>query len=251
MVHASRGFLNPPGDQVRSEPAILAGIAKATLGTKSTVDWDALAGNYDLIRNGIEAVFPEFEAYNDSIRRPGGFQLPNAAAMRVWNTPSGKANFAIFPGLEEDAVTANPDVLRMASLRAHDQYNTTIYGLNDRYRGVFGRRDVLFINPKELARLGFAEGDVVDVATALEHARAGRIVQGLTLVSYNLPDGCCASYYPESQPLIALEHRDPECLTPSYKSIPVTISKAKATLTGERAIVRDGIVGLPHVSTAE
>ena len=250
MVHASRGFLNPPGDQVRSEPAILAGIAKATLGARSTVDWDALAGNYDLIRNGIEAVFPEFEAYNDRIKRPGGFQLPNSAAMRVWKTSTGKANFAIFPGLEEDATTNDPDVLRMASLRAHDQYNTTIYGLNDRYRGVFGRRDVLFVNPKELARLGLAEGDVVDVATALDHARADRIVQGLTLVSYNLPDGCCASYYPESQPLVALEHRDPECLTPSYKSIPVKISRAKATLTGERAIVRDGIVGLSLATQA-
>jgi len=108
---------------------------------------------------------------------------------------------------------------------------------------VFGRRDVLFINPAELERLGFAEGDVVDVATALTYARPDRVVQGLMLVSYNLPDGCCASYYPESQPLVALEHRDPDCLTPSYKSIPVKISRAKQALMADLAIKRDGIAG--------
>ncbi|MGM4902771.1 FdhF/YdeP family oxidoreductase [Tardiphaga sp. 866_E4_N2_1] len=245
MVHASRGFLNPPSGHVRSEPAIIAGIAKATLGVKSAVDWDALAGDYQLIRMAIESVFPEFEAYNDRIQTPGGFQLPNAAAMRVWKTPNGKANFAIFAGLEEDAVTSDANVLRMTSLRAHDQYNTTIYGLNDRYRGIFGRRDVLLISPDELARLGFTEGELVDVATALDHARSDRVVQGLTLVCYDLPDGCCASYYPESQPLVALEHRDADCLTPSYKSIPVTISRAKAAESAVRSIVRDGVVGRP------
>jgi molybdopterin-dependent oxidoreductase alpha subunit len=243
MVHASRGFLNPPSDEVRSETAIVAAIAKATLREKSVVDWDALAGNYDLIRDAIEAVFPDFEGYNDRIRKPGGFQLPNSAAMRIWNTTSGKANFVIFQGLEEDATASDRDVLRLTSLRAHDQYNTTIYGLNDRYRGVFGRRDVLFINPDELSRLGFVEGDVVDVATALDHARDDRVIQGLTLVSYNLPSGCCASYYPEIQPLVALEYCDPDCLTPSYKSIPVRIVAAGSSLGAERSIGRDGIIG--------
>lgn len=243
MVHASRGFLDPPSDQLKSEPAIIAGIAKATLGQLSVVDWDALAGDYALIRNGIEAIFPDFKGYNDRIKQPGGFQLPNTAAMRIWKTPTGKANFAIFSGLDEDDVAADPDVLRLMSLRAHDQYNTTIYGLNDRYRGVFGRRDVLFINDREMSRLGFAEGDVVDVATALDCARADRVIQGLTVVSYNLPDRCCASYYPETQPLIALEHHDPDCLTPSYKSIPVRITAAAAQIDGDRAIARDGVVG--------
>ncbi|RYX89205.1 MAG: FdhF/YdeP family oxidoreductase [Bradyrhizobiaceae bacterium] len=245
MVHASRGFLNPPSDQLKSEPAIIAGVAKATLCQRSVVDWDALAGDYALIRNGIEAIFPDFVGYNDRIKQPGGFQLPNTAAMRIWKTPTGKANFAIFSGLDEDDVAADPDVLRLMSLRAHDQYNTTIYGLNDRYRGVFGRRDVLFINDREMSRLGFAEGDVVDVATALDCARADRVIQGLTVVSYNLPDRCCASYYPETQPLIALEHHDPDCLTPSYKSIPVRITAAAAQIDGDRAIARDGVVGRP------
>jgi anaerobic selenocysteine-containing dehydrogenase len=168
--------------------------------------------------------------------------------MRIWNTPNGKANFAVFPGVEEDETSNDPTVLRLASMRAHDQYNTTVYGLNDRYRGVFGRRDVLFINPKEMKRLGFEEGDLVDVATALEHARADRIIQGLTLVSYNLPDGCCGSYYPEVQPLVALEHRDPECLTPSYKSIPVKITRAEKQINSDRFIDKDGVVGRPSAT---
>ena len=243
MVHASRGFLAPPSDTVLSEPAIIAGIAKATLGARSPVDWDAFAGDYSLIRNDIEKVFPDFEAYNDRIRQPGGFQLPNSAAMRVWKTASGKANFLVFPGLEEDLAGDDPDVLRLTTLRSHDQYNTTIYGLDDRYRGVFGRRDVLFMNDTDMARLGFAEGDVVDVATALDHARADRVVQALTVVRYDLPDGCCASYYPETQPLIALEHVDPDSLTPSYKSVPVRVQVAQPLNAAESGVGRQGVVG--------
>ncbi len=164
--------------------------------------------------------------------------------MRVWKTVTGKANFLAFPGLEEDAVSDDPEVLRLTTVRAHDQYNTTIYGLNDRYRSVFGRRDVLFIGPADLARLGFEEGDVVDVETALEHARADRVVQGADPGQPRLPDGCCASYYPEAQALIALEAFDPLSLTPSYKSVPVRLRRAGAAELSDRAVVREGIVGL-------
>jgi molybdopterin-dependent oxidoreductase alpha subunit len=251
MVHASRGFLAPPSDRVRSEPWIVAGLAKATLGAKAGIDWDAYAGDYDLIRDKIEAVFPDFADYNRRIREPGGFHLPNAAAQRIWNTPNGKANFLIAPGLEEDGTTADPTVLRLTTLRAHDQYNTTVYSLDDRYRGVFGRRDILFMNAREIARLGHAEGDVVDVATALDHARPDRIVQGLTIVRYDLPDGCCASYYPETQGLIALEDHDPKSLTPSYKSVPVHIRAPRSATAGDRGVERAGVVGrAPRGSTA-
>ncbi|MEO7432064.1 MAG: FdhF/YdeP family oxidoreductase, partial [Dokdonella sp.] len=244
MVHASSGFLKPPSDQVRSEPAIVAGLAKATLGARSMVDWDALVGDYGLIRDRIEAVFPDFEAFNDRIRQPGGFQLPNSAQQRIWKTDSGKANFIVFRELEDDRASADADVLLLTTLRSHDQYNTTIYGLDDRYRGVFGRRDVLFVNEKDLARLGFTEGDVVDVATALEHAHEDRVVRALTLVAYDLPDGCCASYYPETQPLVALEHCDPDSLTPSYKSIPVRLRACSHSASGELAVGREGLVGV-------
>ena len=243
MVHASRGFLVPPGENVRSEPWIVAGIAKATLGAKGGIDWDGYVANYDRIRDKIEAVFPAFKDYNTRIREPGGFHLPNSAAQRIWLTETKKANFMVSPDMEEDESTKDPRVMRLTTLRSHDQYNTTIYALDDRYRGVFGRRDVLFMNVKEIARLGFAEGDVIDVTTALEFKRTDRIVQGLMLVEHALPDGCCASYYPETQPLIALEDHDPQSLTPSYKSVPVHIQPAGADDGAERVIVRGGVAG--------
>jgi molybdopterin-dependent oxidoreductase alpha subunit len=243
MVHASRGFLMPPSEHVRSEPWIVAGIAKATLGARGGIDWDAYAGDYDLIRDKIEAVFPDFADYNRRIRQPGGFHLPNTAAQRIWKTENGKANFLVEPGLEEDATTADPDILRLTTLRAHDQYNTTVYSLDDRYRGVFGRRDILFMNPRDMERMGCAEGDVVDIATALEHARADRVVQALTVVRYNLPAGCCASYYPETQPLIALEDHDPQSFTPSYKSVPVRVRASAPMRSADREVGRAGVIG--------
>jgi molybdopterin-dependent oxidoreductase alpha subunit len=245
MVHASSGFLPPPSDQVRSEPAIVAGIAQAVLGERSVVDWALLVSDYSLIRDRIEQVFPDFEAYNERIRQPGGFQLPNSAQQRIWKTASGKANFAVFRGLEEDEESTASDVFRLMTLRSHDQYNTTIYGLDDRYRGVFGRRDILFMNEADLERIGLSEGDVVDVWTALAHARSDRVVRGLMLVAYDIPDGCCASYYPETQPLIALEHVDPDSLTPSYKSIPVRVTLALPVLPTHLTITREGVEGLP------
>ncbi len=244
MVHASSGFLEPPSDQVRSEPAIIASMAKAVLGERSVADWDLLVSDYNLIRDKIEQVFPDFKDYNERIRQPGGFQLPNSAQQRIWNTATGKANFVVFPGLQEDAETDDPSVFRLMTLRSHDQYNTTIYGLDDRYRGVFGRRDVLFINEGGLAVLGMSEGDFVDVWTALAHARQDRVVRALMLVAYDIPDGCCASYYPETQPLIALEHFDPDSLTPSYKSVPVRITQALPALECNLTVSRDGVSGL-------
>jgi len=242
MVHASSGFLAPPSDDVRSEPAIVAGIAKAVLRGKRDVDWDAMVGDYALIRDKIEAVFPDFAGYNDRIREPGGFQLANSAQQRIWKTPTGKANFMVAAPVAVDGADA-AGVLLLTTLRAHDQYNTTIYGLDDRYRGVIGRRDVLFMNPAELARRGLAEGEVVDVSTALGHARADRVVRGLTLVAHDLPDGCCASYYPETQPLIALEHADPQSFTPAYKSVPVAVRAAVAASPGAITVGRDGVRG--------
>jgi molybdopterin-dependent oxidoreductase alpha subunit len=245
MVHASRGFLKSPGPLLRSEPWIIAQIARTTLGDGTRIGWATLAGDYSLIRDKIEAVFPEFEAFNARIRRPGGFHLPNAAADRSWATQSGKANFLIFDHLEEDEAAQDPDVLRLATMRSHDQYNTTIYGLDDRYRGVFGRRDILFLNARDGARLGFEEGDVVDVETALVHANPERVVRGLMVVTYDIPDGCCAAYYPETQPLIALEHIDRQCLTPSYKSIPVRLRRAVGGGASDTGVTREGLVGLP------
>jgi anaerobic selenocysteine-containing dehydrogenase len=170
--------------------------------------------------------------------------------MRIWKTSSGKANFIVAEGIEEDETANTPDVLRLTTLRAHDQYNTTVYSLDDRYRGVFGRRDILFMNERDMARLGYAEGDVVDVATALQYAHPDRVVQKLTLVRYALPDGCIASYYPETQPLIALEDHDPQSFTPSYKSVPVTVRRAGGDVGAERGVARAGVVGQSQAAMA-
>lgn len=245
MVHASRGFVKPPSDDVRSEPWIVAQIASATLRGKAGIDWNWLVADYDRIREKIEAVFPEFHDFNQRVRKPGGFPLPNSASDRVWKTDSGKANFMVSRGLHEDEKSDDEMVLRLTTLRSHDQFNTTVYALNDRYRGVFGRRDIVFLNENEMIRRGLAEGDLVELVTALSFAREDRIVRGLTLVKFDLPDGCCASYYPETQPLIALENHDPHSGTPSYKSVPVHIRRSDGGSDVDRVVVREGVAGSP------
>ncbi len=244
MVHASKGFLDPASPHLLSEPAIIAGIAKATVGDTASVAWDDLVGDYSQIREKIEAVFPIFEDFNTRIQEPGGFHLPNPARERQWNTLSGKAQFLPYDGLDEDLVFADPHVLKLTTVRSHDQYNTTIYGLDDRYRGVFGRRDVLFMNAKDIKRLGLAEGDRVDLLSAVDDAR---IVYALTIIAYDLPPGCCASYYPETQPLIALDDRDEAARTPSFKAIPIRLRPATNGSPDLMAVRRDGLVGMEEI----
>jgi len=224
MVHASSGKLRPASEQLRSEPAILAGMAHATL-PNSKVPWLDLIADYDRIRNGIEAVFPDFKDFNNRIRIPGGFRLPLPPTMRVWNTASAKAEFIVFQGVAEDIEIAAPDVLKLTTIRSHDQYNTTIYGLDDRYRGVFGRRDVLFVNEEDLAARKLEHGDLVDVETALPSGNCLRLT-GLTAVAYDIARGSVAAYYPEANALVPLSYHDQLSGTPSYKSVPVRISRS-------------------------
>jgi len=230
MVHASTGRLPPPSDQVRSEPAIVAGIAKAVLGDRHGIDWDALVADYGRIRDDIEGVLAGFADYNLRIRQPGGFRLPIGPAQRIWHTPSGKAQFIVMPGIQEDPRAAGAAVLTLATLRSHDQYNTTIYGFDDRYRGIFGRRDVVFLNPDDLAAQGLAPGDRVDLEAVPfegEAASPGAVLRNLTAVAYDIPRGSAGAYYPEANVLIALSHRDPLSGTPSYKSVPVRVRRAR------------------------
>lgn len=222
MVHASRGKLVPASEHLRSEPAIIAGIAMATL-PASKVDWPRLIADYDRIRDKIEIVFPDFKDYNRRIRHPGGFRLPLGPTERVWRTKSGKAEFIPFIGLEEDAAVAGADVLKLVTIRSHDQYNTTIYGLDDRYRGVFGRRDVLFMNEADLAAQGLEHGDLVEVESALPGNAARRL--RVTAIAYDIAPGSIAAYYPEANNLCPLEYHDPESGTPCYKSLPVRVRK--------------------------
>ncbi|MFS8053148.1 FdhF/YdeP family oxidoreductase [Rhizobium sp. BR 317] len=223
MVHASRGKLKPASEHLRSEPAIVAGMAQATL-PDSKVAWMELVADYDRIRDKIEIVFPDFEGYNQRIRVPGGFRLPLGPTERVWKTPSAKAEFLLFRGLNEDIAVAEAGILKLATIRSHDQYNTTIYGLDDRYRGVFGRRDVLFMNDRDLAAKGLEHGDLVEIETALPSG--GKRLLKLTAISYDIAPGSVAAYYPEANCLIPIDYQDKESGTPSYKSVPVHISKA-------------------------
>jgi molybdopterin-dependent oxidoreductase alpha subunit len=229
MVHASTGRLPPPSPYVRSEPAIIAGIAKAVLGDRHGIDWDGMIANYDRIRDKIEAVLPAFANFNSRIREPGGFRLPLPPTERQWLTPSGRAEFHVFPGVHVDPRFDDPTVLTLTTLRSHDQYNTTIYGLDDRYRGIFGRRDVVFLNADDLEERGLKAGDLVDVAAVPEEGEApvpSAVLRRLTVVAYDIPRGSAGAYYPEANVLIPLAHFDKRSGTPSYKSVPVRISAA-------------------------
>ncbi|MGH8159574.1 MAG: FdhF/YdeP family oxidoreductase [Rhodanobacter sp.] len=225
MVHASRGKLVPASPHLRSEPAIVAGMAAATL-PASKVPWMDFISDYDRIRDAIESVFPDFENFNERIRVPGGFRLPLPPTERVWTTPSGKAEFLRFRGMDEDPVHADPTILKLTTIRSHDQYNTTIYGLDDRYRGVFGRRDVVFMNAEDLAERGIEEGDAIRVETAFGQGQE-RCLSNVIAVTYEIARGAAATYYPEGNCLVPLGYIDKNSGTPSYKSVPVRVIRAE------------------------
>ncbi|TCV95939.1 molybdopterin-dependent oxidoreductase alpha subunit [Luteibacter rhizovicinus] len=228
MVHASAGSLKPASEHLRSEPWIVAGMAKAAL-PHTKVDWDRLVGNYDFIRDDIEKVFPIFAQFNERVREPGGFRLHIAASEREWATPDKRAHFLIARGLDEDAAV-DEGGLMLTTVRSHDQYNTTIYALNDRYRGVSGRRDVVFMHANDLAARGLKQGDRIDVVATGPNAQDGKVraVRGFIAVAFDIAEGAVAMYYPEGNALIALESHDRKSGTPAYKSVPVMISASSA-----------------------
>src|SRR5690606_4223181 len=234
MVHASQGRLRPASEHLRSEPAIVALLARATL-PDSRVDWEGMVADYDPTRDGIESVFPMFANYNERIREPGGFWLENPATHRRWNTPDGKAHFLLAPALDNDAAPGAGSVLKLATIRSHDQYNTSIYGFEDRYRGVKGRRDVVVVNPQALAERGLREGQRIDIESVRDDgAPTGRIVRGFVAVPFDIARGSAAMYFPEGNALVALEDHDQRSGTPGYKSIPVRL-RASAVPDAQRA----------------
>ena len=223
MVHGSGGINRPASPWLRSEVQIVAGMAAATLGSQ-VVDWAALADDNDRIRDLIARVIPGFENYNERVRRPRGFHLRNAAALREWNTPTGKANFAAgpLPEATEHQLTRKGDGLFvLQTFRSHDQYNTTIYGMNDRYRGIFGKRTVVFMHPADIEAIGAQPGDVVDVVGQHDDG-VSRVAEGFSLVSYDIPRGCVAGYYPELNCLVPLSTFGSESFTPTSKSVIVS-----------------------------
>jgi molybdopterin-dependent oxidoreductase alpha subunit len=221
MVHASSGKLKPASPELRSEPAIVAGLAKATL-PHTRIDWTTLVSDYDLIRDLIEKTIPGFDQYNRRIRIPGGFRMPLPPTERVWPTSTGKAMFSVFEGVDENQPGVGDNVLRLVTLRSHDKYNTTIYALDDRYRGVFGRRDILFMNEGDMAQLGLEHGDRVDISTALQGSV--QQLEDITVVAYSIASGTVGAYYPEANVLVPLDYLDKDSGTPSYKSVPVRVT---------------------------
>jgi molybdopterin-dependent oxidoreductase alpha subunit len=223
MVHASAGLVRPPSKHLKSEVAIVCGMAKALLRSDGIIEWSAFEDNYDLIREKIEQVFPAlFRDFNRRIRQPGGFHLPTPPRDLVWNTPTGRANFLVFEGIAEDSHIGGASVLQLATLRSHNQYNTTIYGLDDRYRGVFGGRMVAFMNENDMKARGIAPDALIEIESLAEDGQK-RVVRGFKVKPYNIPQGSIGAYYPEANPLLPLAHHDRKSKTPAAKSIPVLV----------------------------
>ena len=227
MVHLSRGSLHPPSDQLRSEVEIVCQLGRRLLGEQHPVPWERFAGDYDTIRDAIAAVVPGCTDYNRKVRAPDGFQLPHPPRdTREFHTSTGKANFAINP---LQWVPVPPGRLVLQTLRSHDQYNTTIYGLDDRYRGVKGGRRVVFVNPSDIETLGLQAGQRVDLVSEWNDA-SGRLqerrAKDFLVVEYCTPVGNAAAYYPETNPLVPLDHTAAKSNTPVSKAITVRLESA-------------------------
>jgi len=217
-VQMSKGIFEPASDYLRSEPWIVCQLAKATLGERTTVDWDAMAANYDNIRDAISRVVPGCENYNDRIRTDAGFYMPNPPNHGEFKTPSGKALFVASP---LEMIDLPPGHLLLTTIRSHDQFNTTVYDLNDRYRGIHGSRRVILMNEKNIADLGLEVGQPVDITSHWEDGE--RQISNFTVVRYPIAIDCCAAYFPEANPLVPLGSFAKRSFTPTSKCVIVSV----------------------------
>ena len=225
IVSSSEGRLEPPEGNLLAEPVIVARMARATLGARSTVDWDALVADYDRIRDRIERLVPGFDDFNAKVRVPGGFYLPNLPRdKREWSTHTGKAMFTCH---EIPRTTLEHGQLVMMSVRSHDQFNTTVYGLDDRYRGVRGERRVVFMNPLDVAALGVEGGQVVDLTSHFEGET--RVARQFIVVPYDIPRRCAATYFPETNVLVSVNSVAARSNTPTSKYVIITVAPSAST----------------------
>jgi molybdopterin-dependent oxidoreductase alpha subunit len=227
VVHASRGRNRPASPHLLSEPAIVARLAQAALDPRETAPWADWAEDYDAIRAAIARVLPAFGDYNAQVREPGGFVLRNAAAHREWNTSSGRAEFGVVPLPD---VRLQPGELRLFTIRSHDQYNTTVYGLDDRYRGIRNARRVVLMHPDDLAERGLADGDEVDLRSRAADGLE-RLGPRFRALAYDVPRGSCAAYFPEANVLVPVGSFARGSGTPSSKMVPVTVAAATSPMT--------------------
>ncbi len=221
VVAPSRGTLSPASEMLMSEPAIIAGIATATLGARSTVDWNFLVRNYDVIRDHIAQVVKGCEDYNRRVRQPGGFRLDIPASRRVFNTDTGKANFTVNP---IRPLELQPGEFLMMSIRSHDQFNTTIYGNDDRYRGIHKGRRVVFLNADDISAAGFQRGQHVDLIS--RYAGVERVAERFVVVPYEIPRRCAATYFPECNVLVPVDSYAEGSMTPASKSVIIRLRAA-------------------------
>lgn len=218
VVSSSKGVLDPPSEQLKSEVAIVAELAQATLGNRLPIDWKHLGSHYDHIRDVIEQVIPGFEQYNERIRKPGGFYLPNGAREQNFNTSTGKAQFTV--NAYEPILLQDGEFVMM-TIRSHDQFNTTIYGLHDRYRGIFNERRVVLMNREDIKKYGFKPRQVVHLTS--NYGDTIRTAHQFLIVPYNIPAGCVATYFPEANVLIPLDLQAHTSKTPASKSVVVQV----------------------------
>ena len=240
IINSSRGHLEPASKDLRSEPAIVAGLAEATLGARTTVDWNGLVANYDRIREHIEHVIEGFENFNERIRQDV-FYLPNEARdKRKFNNGIGKAKFIIS---EIDPHELRPGQYLMTTVRSHDQFNTTIYGLNDRYRGVYNGRRVIFMNAEDVCESGLQQGQFVDLTSHYQGEK--RIAKHFMVAPFNIPRGCTATYFPEANVLVSINHTADRSNTPVSKSVIISIAPSLDTSAAVAELRREMNAAVP------
>ncbi|HEX3280660.1 MAG TPA: molybdopterin dinucleotide binding domain-containing protein, partial [Pyrinomonadaceae bacterium] len=221
VVQASRGFLQPASEELLSEPAIVARLATATLGARSNIEWAGLIADYDRIRDHIERVVPGFDDYNNRVRQPGGFHLPSPVRERIFKTLTGRARFTVHELPKHDLL---PDQLLMMTIRSHDQFNTSIYSSDDRYRGIHNGRRVVFLNQDDMAVLHLTKGQLVDLVSHFEGEQ--RIARNFVVVPYSIPRRCAATYFPETNVLVPVRSVAEKSNTPVSKSVVISIRPA-------------------------
>ncbi|WP_422003954.1 FdhF/YdeP family oxidoreductase [Roseivirga pacifica] len=220
VVQSSKGALNPPSKELLSEVRIVAEMAKATL-KNSSINWDAFANDYDNIRNAVEQTISGFEDYNKRVRQPAGFYLPNGARERKFNTDTGKAKFSTIPLPKHEQAE---DEYIMMTIRSHDQYNTTIYGLDDRYRGIYNERRVVMMNEADMKAAGIQHKEVVNLSS--EYNGVMRYANKFLAIPYPIPRGNVATYFPEANPLVPIDSFAAKSKTPASKRVRIRIHRA-------------------------
>jgi anaerobic selenocysteine-containing dehydrogenase len=220
VVQMSKGNLKPVSNQLLSESVIVCELAKATLGNQTKIDWNNYQQHYDFIREDIEKTINGFSDYNKRVRKPGGFYLPNGAREGKFFTLTGKANFNLAPIAKNNLAD---DELMMMTIRTHDQFNTTIYGLDDRYRGIYNERRVILMNEKDIIKHHLQAGDVVDLYNY--HEGIERVAHNFIVVKYNIPEQCTATYFPETNVLVPINSVADKSNTPTSKFVVLKIKK--------------------------